>query len=101
MKKLLSTIIIGATMVCCQSEDNTVQELQESQEQTEEVKVNCLSALVSDGELVQVFDYWQNIPGMHQTITVLNYTDQHHRYCFDISKYTTEEMIKLVKAKYE
>ena len=98
MKKLIYTIIIPLTMVCCQSEDNTVEELQETE--IKETQVNCLTALVTDGKLDQVFDYWRNIQGMDGVTVRLNHTQEHQLHCFDVSEYTTNQMIQMVKDKY-
>lgn len=102
MKKLLYTIVIPLTMVCCKSE-NVEQELQETEiieEVNEDPKVNCLSALVTDGELTGVFDYWRNITGMDGVVVKLNHTQEHQIHCFDVSKYTIEQMEEKVKSYY-
>ena len=102
MKKLIYTIIIPLTMVCCKSE-NVEQELQETEINetvNEDKKVNCLSALVTDGNLTDVFDYWRDIEGMDGVTVKLNHTQEHQIHCFDISKYTNEEMEEKVKSYY-
>jgi hypothetical protein len=99
MKKLIYTIIIGATMVCCQSE-NSVHEIEVVEPITVEPKYNCLNALITEGKLTQVFDYWRNIIGMNGHISRLNNTQEHHFHCFDKSKYNTDQMIQMIKDKY-
>ena len=95
MKKLLFTIITPLTMVCCQSENT--EELFETQEK----EVNCLFAVrTAEGEFTSVQNHWRNAEHLDGYSHQLPSGKYHDFHCFDVSKYTTEEMVEMVKDKY-
>lgn len=98
MRKLILSIVLPLTMVCCQSENN-IEEVEVFEEPKEAV-YNCLYATVFSGEIIYIEDHWNNTPNMDGHVTQISNETSFHHFCFDENKYTFTEMLEVVEGKY-
>ena len=97
MKKLILSIVLPITMVCCQSENN-IEEIKVFEEK--ETVYNCLYASVYLNEIVYVGDHWNNNPTMNNYVNRISDETFFHHFCFDQNKYKISEMFEIVEGKY-
>lgn len=92
MKKLILSIVLPLTMVCCQSEKNM--ELQDFP------TYDCFTAIIMRGELIRIVDIQDNNIEKDNNVKIVNASTQHHTFCYDSNRYTDQEMRDMIKNKY-